>query len=218
MARPPKPYYRKQTKSWYCSIAGRQIPLGKVRENAWEKFYELMADQDQVNSSITTLYQLSQVYLDWCQANRKPATYSRHRYFLELFIECVGKRRRPSQLKVHHVVKWHEGLGIGSTTQNDAVSIVQRMLNWAVEQEYLPRNPIQGMRKPKRKRRDIYYTPAQWKEIRKHAKEPFASFLDFLFLTGCRPPAPEAIQPFHSATAVPSLREMAGLSVIQSLT
>ena len=35
---------------------------------------------------------------------------------------------------------------------------------------------------------------------------------------GFRPPAPEAIQPFHSATAAPSLREMAGLSVIQSLT
>ena len=35
---------------------------------------------------------------------------------------------------------------------------------------------------------------------------------------GYRPPAPEAIQPFHSATAAPSLREMAGLSVIQSLT
>ena len=33
-----------------------------------------------------------------------------------------------------------------------------------------------------------------------------------------RPPAPEAIQPLHSASATPQLREVAGLKVIQSLT
>ena len=33
-----------------------------------------------------------------------------------------------------------------------------------------------------------------------------------------RPPAPEAIQPLHSASATPQLREVAGLTVIQSLT
>lgn len=197
MARPPKPYYRKQTKSWYCSIGGQQISLGKDREIAFKKFYELMADQDQVKNERATLYELSQVYLDWCEANRKPATYSRHRYYLKLFIENVGKRLRPSQLRVHYVVKWHEGLGVGSTTQNDAVAVVQRMLNWAVEQEYLHRNPIQGMRKPKRKRRDISYTPDQWAQIREHAKEPFASFLDFLYLTGCRPLEARTIEARH---------------------
>ena len=35
---------------------------------------------------------------------------------------------------------------------------------------------------------------------------------------GYRPPAPEAIQPLHSASATPQLREVAGLVVIQSLT
>ena len=35
---------------------------------------------------------------------------------------------------------------------------------------------------------------------------------------GYRPPAPEAIQPLHSASATHPLREIAGLTVIQSLT
>ncbi len=187
MPRQPKPYYRKQTKSWYCSVAGRQISLGKDRTRAFEKFHELMADRTQVKNELTTLYDLSQVYLDWCQANRKPATYKQHLWILRLFIEHVGKRMRPSQLKVHHVVKWYEGMNGGSTTKNDAVSIAQRMLNWAVEQEYINRNPIKGMKKPKRKRRDIFYTPEQWEEIRSHTEQPFTDFLDFLFLTGCRP-------------------------------
>jgi len=197
MPRQPKPYFRKQTKSWYCSISGRQIPLGKDRKIAFEKFHELMTDKSQVRSDLSTLYELSQVYLDWCEANRKPATYKHHKYYLKLFIGSVGKRLRPSQLRVHHVTKWHEGLGVGTTSQNDAVTIVQRMLNWGVEQEYLNRNPIRGMKKPKRKRRDVFYTPEQWAKIRENAKEPFTSFLDFLFLTGCRPLEARSIEARH---------------------
>lgn len=187
MPRETKPYFRKFTRSWYCSIGGKQILLGKDRKTAFEKFHALMADRSQVQEEVTTLYELSQVYLDWCEANRKIGTYKLHKRYLELFIGSVGKRMRPSQLKVHHVTKWHEGLGVGSTTQNDAVAVVQRMLNWSVEQEYLSRNPVKGMRKPKRKRRDIFYTADQWRQIKQHAQEPLASFLDFLYLTGCRP-------------------------------
>ncbi len=197
MPRQPKPYLRKQTQSWYCSIGGRQISLGKNRESAFEKFHELMANQDQVKNDLTTIYELSQAYLDWCKANRKPTTYARHLYFLKSFICKIGKRLRPSRLKVHHVAKWHEGLGVGSTTQNDAIGIVQRMLNWAVEQEYLYRNPILGMKKPRRKRRDIFYTPEQWAQVREHAREPLVSFLDFLYLTGCRPLEARSIETRH---------------------
>ena len=45
MARPSKPFFRKQTRSWYCSISGRQISLGKDRDGARERFYELTADR-----------------------------------------------------------------------------------------------------------------------------------------------------------------------------
>ncbi|MEX1041763.1 MAG: tyrosine-type recombinase/integrase [Pirellulaceae bacterium] len=196
MPRQPKPFLRKQTQSWYCSIAGRQISLGKDREAAFEKFHELMANREQVKSDLTTLYELSQVYLDWCEVHRKPATYSRHRYYLKSFIESVGKRLRPSQLRVHQVRKWHEGLGVGSTAQNDAVGTVQRMLNWGVEQEYLDRNPITGMKKPRRKRRDVFYTPEQWKQIREQAGA-LGDLLDFLYLTGCRPLEARSIETRH---------------------
>lgn len=197
MPRPPKPYLRKQTRSWYCSISGRQIPLGKEREDAFDKFHKLMADKAHVKGEFNTLYGLSQVYLDWCEANREPATYMAHRYYLKLFIDSVGKRLRPAKLKVHHVTKWHEGLDIGTTAQNDAVTIVQRMLNWAVEQEYIERNPVRGMKKPKRKRRDVCYTPQQWAAIIEHSTEPFTELLEFLSLTGCRPLEARTIEARH---------------------
>lgn len=197
MARPPKPFLRQQTRSWYCSIAGRQIPLGKDREAAFAKFHALMADRDQVKGELTTLYDLSQAYLDWVEANRKRATYDLHRHYLKLFIQSVGKRLRPAQLKVHHVVKWHEGLGVGSTAQNGAVAVVQRMLNWGVEQEYLSRNPVKGMKKPRAARRDVYYSTEQWELIRQHAQGPLGQLLDFLALTGCRPLEARSVEARH---------------------
>ena len=197
MPRQPKPYLRKQTKSWYCSIGGRQISLGKDRDAAFEKFYELMGDREQVRNDISTLYELSQVYLDWCQENRKPGTYENHRRYLKRFILAVGKRLRPHQLKKHQITKWLEGMTCGSTSKNDAVSVVQRMLNWAVEQDYLSRNPIKGLKKPRRERRDVFYTEDQWKRIRKQAQQPFLDLLDFLHLTGCRPVEARSIEARH---------------------
>ena len=197
MPRPSKPYLRKQTKSWYCSIGGKQIPLGKDRETAFEKFHALMADRTRVRGEVNTLYDLSQAYLDWCLAKRKPATYERHRDFLKRFIGKVGKRLRPAQLRSRQVTEWAEGLGVGPSTQNDAIGIVQRMLNWAVEQEHLDRNPIQGIRKPKRRRRDVFYTPQQWALIREQANGPLVELLDFLHVTGCRPIEARTIEARH---------------------
>ncbi len=197
MPRKPEPYLRKQTNSWYCSIKGRQISLGRTKEAAFEKFHELMAKQDQVQDEISTLYALSQVYLDWCETNRKSGTYQNQRRYLASFIEAVGKRLRPSQLKRHHVRSWYESLNVTTTSQNDAASTVQRMLNWAVDQEYLTRNPVAGMRKPKRKRRDVFYTPDQWKAIRARANAAVGDLLDILFWTGCRPIEARSIEGKH---------------------
>ncbi|QDV61959.1 tyrosine-type recombinase/integrase [Crateriforma conspicua] len=195
MPRQSRPFLRKQTKSWYCSIGGRQISLGKNREAAFEKFHSLMADRDQLAGEMTTLDELTQCYLDWCQANRKPGTYKLHRHYLKTFIGHVGRRLRPGQLRVHHVTRWLETLTtINSTSQNDAIQKVQRMLNWSVEQGYLNRNPIAGMAKPRRKRRDVFYTPEQWEQIREHARPPFDDFLDFLYCTGCRPKEARTIE------------------------
>lgn len=197
MPRQPKPFFRKQTQSWYCSINGKQIPLGAEQESAFEKFYQLMGDRTRVKSELTTLYELSQVYLDWCKENRSAATYDKHLRYLKSFIESVGKRLRPARLKTHHVSKWHEGLGIGSTSQSDAVGALQRMLNWAVENDYLDRNPINKMKKPRRKRRDIFYTTEQWETIKSHARGPLIPFLDFLYCTGCRPIEARTVEARH---------------------
>ncbi|MCG8653016.1 MAG: tyrosine-type recombinase/integrase [Pirellulales bacterium] len=198
MPRKPKPFFRKQTQSWYCSIGGRQIPLGKNEELAHQKFHELMADQGSVSSELTTLYDLSQTYLDWCKANRSEATYDKHLYFLKSFIGFVGKRLKIAALKQHHLTKWlADNPDWGANSGNDAISIVQRMINWAIEEGYVDRQPIARMKKPRRKRRDVVYTEAQWASIKENAHPSIIDLLDFLYLTGCRPQEARGIEARH---------------------
>lgn len=187
MPRQPKPFFRKQTKSWYFSTGGKQHNLGTDRAAAFAKFHELMVNRDQVASQLSTVYDLSQIYLDWCEQKRSKGTYLNHKRYLESLINSIGRRLKIAALKHHHITKWMETFDCTSTSQNDAISVAQRMFNWAIEQQYLTISPIAKVTKPKRKRRDVVYTPDQWAQIKSHAKGSFADLLNLLWLTGCRP-------------------------------
>ena len=187
MPRQPKPYYRKQTKSWYFSTGGKQYNLGQDHATAFAKFHEMMQAKDCLKSGAQTVYELSQSYLDWCETNRKSGTYLNHKRYLQGFIAHIGKRLKISAVKAHHVTKWIDDFECSSTSKNDAVSVVQRMFNWAIEQQYIAVSPIAKIVKPKRKRREVVYTAEQWKEIQTHARGSLCDLLDFLWLTGCRP-------------------------------
>jgi hypothetical protein len=42
--RQPKPWYRKQTKSWYVQIGKEQINLGHDKRTAWATYHQLMTE------------------------------------------------------------------------------------------------------------------------------------------------------------------------------
>jgi len=197
MARQPKPYYRKVQKRWVCTIDGNRITLGPHKKQALEKFYELMLDRRTVKSELCTLYELTQAYLDWAQDNRAQTTYDKHKHYLASFIGSVGHAMKPGGLKPHHLTNWTNKDSWNSTSRNDAITIVQRMLNWSVDQGYLAVSPIARIKKPKAKRREIVYTPQQWEQIKSHARGPFVPFLDFLWSTGCRPKEARTMEARH---------------------
>ncbi|MEM9411834.1 MAG: tyrosine-type recombinase/integrase [Planctomycetota bacterium] len=198
MPRQPKPYLRKQTKSWYCSINGQQISLGKDREAAFQKFHELMARKQSLRGSFSSLYELSQAYLDWCEKNRAARTYDNHLRYLKSFIAVVGRRMKIGQLKQHHLTNWLEKHPTwGSCAKNDAISIVQRMISWAIEEGYLDNSPIPKVKKPRRRRREVHYTQQQFDQIIACATVPFDDLLNFMWWTGCRPKEARIIEPRH---------------------
>ena len=133
MPRQSKPYFREQTQSWYCSINGKQISLGKQKSEALKKFYELMGRKEDLQTDSITVYQLTQTYLDWCQKNKKPSTYTKHLHYLKSFVESTGKRIKVGQVRKLHLTKWFEDKTWSSTTKNDAMGVVKRAFNWATE-------------------------------------------------------------------------------------
>lgn len=197
MARPSKPFFRKQTQAWYCSIRGRQIRLGKERDAAFLKFHELMCGQDDLRSEVTTFYELTQVFLDWSKKHRKSGTYANQLRQLKSFVESVGRRVKVAQLRQHHLTAWLEEKDWSSTTKNDAIATVQRCINWAIEEGLLAQSPIPRPKKPPRKRREVFYTPEQWKLIRSYVLGPLGDLLDFLWLTGCRPQEARKLEARH---------------------
>ena len=59
--RPAKPWYRKQTDSWYVEIGGKQIPLARGKANrqaAMDAFYELMSAKKPPAESELTVAEL----------------------------------------------------------------------------------------------------------------------------------------------------------------
>ncbi len=179
-------------------IDGKRITLGADRDEAHRKFHELMLDRENLSAQIHSLYGLSQVYLDWVQQNRSKSTYDNQLRFLKQFIKRVGKAMKVAALKNHHLLKWVDAqTGWTSTTKRDAISTVLRMLNWAVEQGHIHRSPISKIKKPKRQRREVFYSIEQWNQIRAHVKDGFIDLLDFLWSTGCRPKEARDLEASH---------------------
>ncbi len=101
------------------------------------------------------------------------------------------------QVRKLHLTKWFEDKTWSSTTKNDAMGVVKRAFNWATEEGYFTYNPISQVRNPPAKRRDIFYTAEQWKQVRNAARGPIVDFLDFLWSTGCRPQEARTLEARH---------------------
>ena len=198
--RQPKPFFRKQTKSWYVQIGKRQINLGSNKEEAWAKYHEMMTSDIDLNYYQSTVAQLLDIYLDWCQKRRSKGTYDNNLRYCKSLIGCVGKRLKVRQLKPRHISEWmdlHQQWSPSS--KNDAISIIQRAFNWAVKQGHIDRTPIPYIEdKPARTRREVFYTPDQFKQILDSVTDDiFRNLMEFMWETGCRPAEARSIERDH---------------------
>lgn len=195
--RQPKPFFRKFTKSWYVTIRGKQYPLGKNKKLAFQRYHEIMANHS-ATDQLATVAQLCDVYLDWCEKHRKEATFDKHKRYLQSFIGSIGTRLPIAKLRKKHITAWVDSLEVATTTQNDAISIVVRVFNWALEEGHIEKSPLPKIKKPPRRRREVYYTQEQWQQIQSHVPDcQFLDLLDFLWLTGCRPQEARLLEATH---------------------
>jgi integrase len=190
--RVPKPWFREQTQSWYVKINGVQHPLGKDKKEADKAYHRLMAGEGLAKpTKDLPLGGLVEQFLTDCEKTVTPETASWYRVFLDDFAERYPKLK-PQDIAPRHVRAWlnaERKRTWGQSTHRSAVTILKRLLNWAVENRLLAQNPIKDFERPAATRRERVLTPEERAEILSWYPEgdAFHDFLTALMESGIRP-------------------------------
>lgn len=194
--RQPEPRWRKNRKVWVCRINGRLHTLAKGKENkqvAWKTLREIMsamqAEKKTVSPAIMFTH-LADLFLEWCQREKEPKTYEWYRYMVSAFCSFrPGKRAR--DLIPQDINDWFADgkQKFTAGTRSRAIEAVNRVLNWGVKNKIIRENPIKGMERPSKPRREIFVNAEQRKLIVEAFPEGdcFREFLYAMEQTGCRP-------------------------------
>lgn len=192
MARTPTIWFREATGWYMTTVRGRQVKLSPDKAEATRTFHTLMASlpdepAEQKAAIRPTFRKVADLFLDEGKRTKEPGTYAVQRYYLQSFCDHI-KTRRVADLKVHMATEWiasHPDWG--QSTCTTARSIVRACLNWAVEQGYIPANPLAKLKRGDFARRERILTRSERQAIAGIVTSAFRDFVFALEQTGCRP-------------------------------
>lgn len=192
-----KPFFKKSHASWYVYHHGKMIRLGTEKVAALQVWHELKSADTPATSS-DSVASLLNLFLDWCQKNRSPLTYTWYKEFLSSFAKTIGVKLQLGGLKPMHVTQWIDKHSWNATTKHNAVRAVKRVFNWAIKEGRISRSPIQNVERPSPKRRESYLTPEQFELVCQRTGDgPFLDYVTFLFETGVRPQEIRVLEAKH---------------------
>lgn len=182
----PRPWYRKEKDAWFICYQGKQHRLAKGKKNrkiAVQKAYAILGE---TAPALPAHIRIENVIDRWDADHKKLASYKWAMDFLNDFKTKYG-RLRLTHLKRGHLRKWSERESWSDTTKNKAIGCVQTAINYCVDQEMIPFNPIKGMKKPQCSRRERLPTPEERRKILSVVHGPFKRYLYALANSGARP-------------------------------
>jgi hypothetical protein len=151
MPRRPEPWFRAQVGEYYVCIRGKQHRLGPDKDKAYQRFHELMAHQqgDIVTGSVA---EVIEAFMDWTEKNR-PKSYLWYQKRINHFYDPV-KRLAVAKLRPLHIQKILDEHEWSDAYKAGCITAMKRVFNWAVEQGYVDRSPLHGLKKPDPGRRE----------------------------------------------------------------
>jgi integrase len=191
MAHFPKPFFRSARNAWFVQIGDRQIKLAADKDEAFTRYYELMAQPPvptQPDAKPLVVVVIDN-FLDWCEKNRAPDTYIWYKERLSSFCKTIDAGMTVDQLKPHHVQTWVDSqTGLAPGSRRNMITAAKRSMKWAEELGYIDRSPLRYMKKPAGGRREQVVTPAQYQALLdRSADQEFKDLLTVTWETGCRP-------------------------------
>jgi integrase len=200
MARPAKMWFRKQNKTWYVEIEGKQHNLGKDKKEAQKLFNKLMVERDE-NKPIQTqgllAYDVACKFIVWCRNHRSERTTDSYKDHLIKFFDWLpnGKSMLASDLKPYHVIEYMDSKSWGDSSKRQAAGAVQRAFKWATSVGLLDVHPCCSIPKPKGTRREEAMTEEQFNALYSNSRPDFQDLLKFAWITGCRPQEIRLLRP-----------------------
>lgn len=187
MARRPKPWFRKERKSWFVTIAGVRHNLGPDKAAAFELFYRLMRQPAPNKVDSRSFAAIADAFLEWTGRNRAPDTYEWYLDHLQSFLNACPTISI-DQLRPYHVEQWASEADRSVNTRRNKMRAVKRCLKWARTQGYIDENPIENLVIPSAEGREVYISSVQFEELLSHVRsEAFGDLLRVTYQVGCRP-------------------------------
>lgn len=188
-----KPWFHAPSGFWCAQVAGKRHYLDRDPDVAQRKLKKLL--QEQMRGGPQTEWlgayfsDLADEFLDDVKARKKPATYRSYTEMLTLAQKHLGTQLRVGQLKKLHLTKLEGALtaDCSPTTVFKAIQAVQRVLNWAVENDLLELSPLTGYKKPRPRERTRVIDDGEFQKMLRGSSAPFRRLLLALRLTGARP-------------------------------
>jgi integrase len=209
----PKPFYRKGRGTWSVQIQGKQINLGKDKEEAFKIYHRLMSEQGGTGGEPTSpslgglpvagahplVASLLDQYLDWLShrvkdGTRAPRTFEWSRDHLQSFLASLTdpETLTVDQLAPFHIHHWVDSKPGWKTGKRGAMGAIQTALNWAAKMGLLKsiggRSPLAGLERPPAGRRERLISQEEYEEALSLVKDqPFRDLLVASWETGARP-------------------------------
>ena len=195
----PKPWYRPARGVWYVTLDGHQHKLGADKIEAFERYHQLMGMEPEQRLVGTSVAQVLDAFLEWTMIHRAPRTYEWYRDRCQAFLDFLPSRLQIEQFKPYHLQRWIDSYRTWSPgNKRNACRAIQRAFNWAVQQGYIERSPIQYFEKPPAGKRDQIVAEGEFKKLLESTRDPaFRDLLRVTWETGARPQETLRVQRRH---------------------
>jgi integrase len=193
-----KPFFKASRNTWYVQIGTKQHNLGPDRQQAFERYHELMRHQPR-EADCSLAVGVLDAFLSWAKNNKKPRTYEWYQRHIQVFARSVPVLLSTGQLKKHHLTACVESLKDWSpSSKNGLCRAVCRAFSWAEQEELIPRSPLARFKKPKAKRREVVITDEEFAFMLASFKiQNIHDLLTTAWETGARPQEITAVERRH---------------------
>lgn len=174
-------FFRKQTRTYYCKIDGKQVRLCACREEAERMHADYVAAY---GCKRPTVSQVVRMFLEHSKARKAKATTARREPVLmklgAAYEEKLADCLTPSDVQI-----WLKRvyLDAGPTTQADILTMISTCFRWA-ERNREVTSKVNKLDKPPRQQREFYLTSDRWPELLGHCKGPMRDIFEFMLFTG----------------------------------